>query len=116
MDKIREEFESNAREIYGEEMSFDFDDERGVYVYEKTCNAFALFQSAKASQWISVEDELPANCQPVYVEEPQCYRFHHYKPASQQYKKGIKGRWQKFDGYGWSNCEQPSRYKLKATE
>ena len=32
-------------------------------------------------------------------------RWHPYKPASEQYKNGTKGRWQKFNGFGWENYD-----------
>lgn len=36
------------------------------------------------------------------------YRFQPYKKASQQYKSGIKGRWQEMNEYGgWENCPHP---------
>lgn len=43
--------------------------------------------------------------------EQSFMRFKHYKKGSNQYKKGIIGRWQKFDGYGWHNCDQPEKWK-----
>ena len=67
MDKTREEFERTASEIYGNEISFEFSEEQNCYIYEKTCNAFALFSAAKANEWISVEDRLPDNNEIVEV-------------------------------------------------
>jgi len=122
MDKTREEFERLYDCEVRPDYSFDamqrlVKTSSSKFVAEFICNLVASLNdykasAARASEWVSV-DTLPENCQPVYVEEPQCYRFHHYKPISQQYKKGIKGRWQKFDGYGWNNCEAPARYKLE---
>ena len=34
-----------------------------------------------------------------------------YKPSSEQFRKGIKGRWQQFNGYGWENIgHEPEFY------
>ena len=120
MDKLREEFEFtgvgiNQHSITSGNILTEKETGRVVAVFYNDYDIESCveqMQAARTSEWVSV-DTLPENCQPVYVEEPQCYRFHHYKPISQQYKKGIKGRWQKFDGYGWNNCEAPARYKLE---
>ena len=56
---------------------------------------------------------VPDNCVPVTVVIQQTMRFKHYKTSSQQFKKGIKGRWQKFNGYGWDNCEAPKSWKYQ---
>lgn len=39
-------------------------------------------------------------------------RWMPYKPTSEQYRKGIKGRWQAANDYGWENItgEGPSEY------
>lgn len=35
-------------------------------------------------------------------------RWRPYKPNSEQYRRGIKGRWQEANGYGgWVNCVEP---------
>ena len=49
--------------------------------------------------WIS--DKLPNDGE--IVEIPKTARYKLYKGNSQQFKKGIKGRWQVFNGYGWDN-------------
>ena len=49
----------------------------------------------------------PDDCIPVTVTIKQTMRYKYYKARSQQFKKGIKGRWQTFNGYGWDNCEDP---------
>jgi hypothetical protein len=33
-----------------------------------------------------------------------------YKPSSEQYRRGQKGRWQRATDYGWENCEAPETY------
>ena len=57
---------------------------------------------------VSSEVETPENCKPVDVFAT--YRFNHYKEGSSQFKRGIKGRWQEFNGYGWSNVEAPESW------
>jgi len=32
-------------------------------------------------------------------------RWQPYKPASEQYRNGTKGRWQSHNGYGWENMD-----------
>ncbi len=40
-----------------------------------------------------------------------------YKAASEQYRKGIKGRWQEWNGYGWENArEQPGEWLKPLTD
>lgn len=52
--------------------------------------------------------ETPENCKPVSVLVD--YRYKHYKESSQQFKRGLKGRWQAFNGYGWDNVDAPSKW------
>lgn len=49
--------------------------------------------------------DTPNDCVPVLASE--FYRFKHYKPISIQRKKGILGRWQRWNGYGWDNVSTP---------
>ena len=50
--------------------------------------------------------ELPEPYEVVTVTEKNLYRWNPYKPNSQQFKKGIKGRWQKLNEYGgWDNAK-----------
>lgn len=39
-------------------------------------------------------------------------RWKKYKPPSQQLKKGIEGRWQVHNGYGWENADFEPAYFL----
>jgi len=55
--------------------------------------------------WIGVDDELPKDCEIVAAKVMVRYKY--YKPESMQYKSGIKGRWQMFNGYGWNNMDEP---------
>lgn len=60
------------------------------------------------SDWISVIDRIPDNCEPVYVKAVM--RFKRYKPQSQQFKNGQVGRWQEWNGYGWKNTDNEVVY------
>lgn len=42
-----------------------------------------------------------------YGVEVTPYRWLPYKEGAPQLKKGIKGRWQKRELYGWENSEPP---------
>lgn len=54
-------------------------------------------------------EELPENCKPVLIKKIARYKY--YKPQSLQYKAGIKGRWQEWNGYGWDNIEKPESWE-----
>ena len=41
----------------------------------------------------------------IYVQQAATYRWLPYKPNSQEWKRGKKGRWQKHTGYGFDNAE-----------
>lgn len=41
----------------------------------------------------------------IAVLHAQTYRWQPYKPASQQFRHGLRGRWQRFGGYAWENAE-----------
>ena len=66
-------------------------------------------QAMAQDKWISGLTQ-PDNCLPVYAVKNFTMRFKEYKPSSQQAKRGIIGRWQEHDGYGWTNCEPPEKY------
>ena len=57
------------------------------------------------SNWISVDDGLPNDCEMVHAKI--IVRYKRYKPSSQQFKAGIKGRWQEWNGFGWHNMSEP---------
>lgn len=62
---------------------------------------------------------IPQDGTPIYIQTVQPYRFMPYKPNSQQFKRGEKGRWQMMNEYGgWDNCSHPLgnkwRYDLPA--
>lgn len=41
---------------------------------------------------------------------PVSMRWMPYKPSSEQYRKGLRGRWQRATEYGWENCDPPKTY------
>lgn len=57
---------------------------------------------------VDSKEETPEDCKPVGVIVD--YRYKHYKEGSQQFNRGIKGRWQTFNGYGWDNAQAPSKW------
>ena len=74
------------------------------------CLVDTLTEQVRAQdKWISGLTQ-PDNCLPVYAVKNFTMRFKEYKPSSQQAKRGIIGRWQEHDGYGWTNCEPPEKY------
>ena len=58
--------------------------------------------------------ETPTDCTPVVAKE--FYRYKHYKPKSEQAKKGITGRWQRWNGYGWDNAPTPESWEYCEVE
>jgi len=63
--------------------------------------------SLTAGPWRN--DELPETGQWIDVRAETTFRYLSYKPNSEQRRKGIKGRWQRSNGYGgWENCEKPT--------
>lgn len=54
---------------------------------------------------IKSSEETPENEKHVYV--LQKYRYKFYKESSNQFKQGMKGRWQSCNGYGWDNISPP---------
>ena len=49
------------------------------------------------------ENKYPEENETVYMLQPA--RFKRYKPSSAQFKIGVVGRWQVFNGYGWVNVD-----------
>lgn len=54
---------------------------------------------------------LPADSTPVLGHFTKLVRFHRYKPNSEQAKRGIEGRWQEWNGHGWTNCDEPDSWE-----
>lgn len=49
-----------------------------------------------------------------YINNPVTMRWLPYKKVSQQFKKGIKGRFQMHNGYGWENTDlKPEKNNVK---
>lgn len=46
----------------------------------------------------------------VYGVSKTPIRYQLYSSKSQQYKNGTKGRWQKWNGYGWDNCDYEDEF------
>jgi len=59
---------------------------------------------------IKTSESAPLNCKPVLVNVPTTYRFKEYKESSNQFKNGLTGRWQVFNGYGWDNTKAPESW------
>ena len=56
---------------------------------------------SNSAEWVAVSERLPEDDKPVEVKVVA--RYMHYKPKSQQFKQGIKGRWQLHNSYAWNN-------------
>lgn len=50
---------------------------------------------------------VPHGTQYIIVRETRSYRWLPYKGKSEQFRKGIKGRWQRATEYGWENAPIP---------
>ena len=57
--------------------------------------------------------ELPKDDTPVIGVFENIVRYKRYSTASNQFKSGVVGRWQRFNGYGWDNCEEPNSWSDK---
>lgn len=54
------------------------------------------------------KDAMPQDGTVIYRRTWSIYRYQPYKPNSQQFKRGEKGRWQEMNEYGsWENCNHP---------
>lgn len=54
------------------------------------------------------KDEMPKDGTVIYRRVWSAYRFQPYSPQSQEFKRGLKGRWQEMNEYGgWQNCNHP---------
>lgn len=58
----------------------------------------------RSSAAVNPFDETTPRDTPIYGVQHVPVRWQKYRPLSQQFKNGIKGRWQKYNGYGWDNC------------
>lgn len=55
--------------------------------------------------------ETPPNNTLVIGHYAKLVRYKRYKPNSEQVKRGIEGRWQEWNGHGWTNCEEPDAWE-----
>ena len=54
------------------------------------------------------KDQMPMDGTVIYRRVWSAYRFQPYSPKSQEFKRGLKGRWQEMTEYGgWQNCNHP---------
>lgn len=66
--------------------------------------------TAQRGDKMSISTGTPEDSKIVHTCIYKAMRFKHYKKGSQESKKGIIGRWQEFNGYGWNNCEEPDQW------
>lgn len=53
--------------------------------------------------------DAPTDGRPIYVLQPITMRWAPYSPKSEQYRRGLKGRWQQANEHGgWENCAPPN--------
>jgi hypothetical protein len=72
----------------------------------------ALTEAAQIARYVAQPiDTAPRDGTVIAV--VQSIRWLAYKPSSEQYRKGIKGRWQEFDGYGWENARETPEQWLR---
>jgi hypothetical protein len=60
-------------------------------------------------EWRS--DAPPRSAEPIYGHTWSPYRWQAYKPSSEQFRRGIKGRWQAMNEHGgWDNAKAPDEW------
>jgi putative phage-type endonuclease len=69
--------------------------------------AAPVAQQPAGDEWQSAETLPKEPTQWIAVQEVVLYRWLPYKPASAEARRGIKGRWQRHNGYGFENSEPP---------
>lgn len=58
--------------------------------------------------WRSNIEDVPLDGSVVIVRAETPFRWRSYSVKSEQFRKGIKGRWQRMNEFGgWDNCEHP---------
>ena len=58
----------------------------------------------EAGGWLPL-DSAPKDGTYIHVQQQATYRWLPYKQTSQEFKRGKKGRWQRYTGYGFDNAD-----------
>ena len=66
--------------------------------------AIATLEAMEAGGWLPL-DSAPKDGTYIHVQQQATYRWLPYKQASQEFKRGKKGRWQRYTGYGFDNAD-----------
>lgn len=66
--------------------------------------AIAALEAMEAGGWLPL-DSAPKDGTYIHVQQQATYRWLPYKQASQEFKRGKKGRWQRYTGYGFDNAD-----------
>jgi putative phage-type endonuclease len=69
--------------------------------------AAPVAQQPAGDEWQSAETLPKEPTQWIAVQEVVLYRWAPYKPTSAEARRGVKGRWQRHNGYGFENSEPP---------
>lgn len=76
-----------------------------------TCDAVAKAKQALSlpspSDWLPIEDAPKEPGIVINVRGVTPYRWVPYNGRSDQFRRGIKGRWQRANEYGWENAALP---------
>jgi len=67
-------------------------------------DAATALEAMEAGGWLPL-DSAPKDGAFIHVQQQATYRWLPYKQASQEFKRGKKGRWQKHTGYGFDNAD-----------
>ena len=65
--------------------------------------------------WLPIS-EAPLDGTVIEASFVMSVRYKAYHPKSEQRRKGVMGRWQVHNSYGWENCEEPTYFLSKETE
>ena len=112
-DAIKEHAISSGSYTTEEETGEFFD-----YRHDKIMSQAAqtMLELMKADDWQLMESA-PKDGKPFYVKASYQvpFKWKFYSPKSQQFKRGIKGRWQEMNEYcGWDNSDKtPDQWKPK---
>ena len=72
--------------------------------FEAVSAAIAALEAMEAGGWLPL-DSAPKDGTYIHVQQQATYRWLPYKQASQEFKRGKKGRWQRYTGYGFDNAD-----------